>query len=152
MIRFLPDVRHEGESSVAPTHLLDSSVYCQPLKPKPLASVEERWRHLGDRRLAISVICQAEVLYGIELKQSSGLFSLYEVLLSDRLRLLDVDRAVSGAFARAKASARRRGQICSDFDFLIGATAQVHGLILATLNPTHFRFIEGPAIEDWSRA
>ena len=25
------------------THLLDSSVYSQPLKPKPLASVQERW-------------------------------------------------------------------------------------------------------------
>ncbi len=55
------------------THLLDTSVYCQSIKPKPLASVEHRWRALGDQGLATSVICEAELLYGLELKQSPRL-------------------------------------------------------------------------------
>ncbi len=48
------------------THLLDTSVFCQPIKPRPLASVIQRWEALGDGSLAISVLCQAEVLYGID--------------------------------------------------------------------------------------
>ena len=134
------------------THLLDSSVYSQPLRPRPLPRVEERWSLLGDQALSISVICEAEVQFGIELRQSKRLSALYDEVLRDRLHLYPVDRDVSRAFALAKAVARRRGRTCSDFDFLIGATAQVHGLIVATLNPAHFRFIDGLPVEDWSSA
>ena len=132
------------------THLLDSSVYCQPLKPDPLASVEKRWRALGDQALAVSVICEAEVLYGIELKGSAKLNLLYQDVLHGRLQSKPVDREVVEAFALAKASAKKRGNVCSDFDFLIAATASVHGLILATLNAKHFRFVDGLVVEDWS--
>ena len=64
-----------------PTHLLDTSVYCQPLKPKPLPSVERRWRDLGDAALAISAICEAELLYGLEWKQSARLHAQYDRLV-----------------------------------------------------------------------
>ena len=47
------------------THLLDTSVYCQRLKPAPLASVERRWRKLGDAPLCISSICEAELRCGL---------------------------------------------------------------------------------------
>jgi predicted nucleic acid-binding protein len=73
-----------------PSHLLDTSVYCQPIKPKPLPSVEQRWRALGDAALAISVIGEAEVLYGLELKRSARLNSLYDELLKNRLEVLPV--------------------------------------------------------------
>ena len=135
---------------MAATHLLDSSVYCQPLKPLPLKSVVARWKALGDQALATSVICEAEVLFGLELRRSEKLNRLYAEVLRDRLPLYPVDREVSLAFARAKASARKRGKVCSDFDFLIAATAQVHGLAVATLNAQHFRFIEDLEVEDWS--
>ena len=135
---------------MAITHLLDSSVYSQPLKPRPLASVEARWHRLGDHRLAISTLCDAELLFGLELRASAKLFALYDEVLRDRLQSFAVDREVSRAFATVKAAARRRGKTCSDFDFLIGATALIHGLTLATLNPKHFAFIEGLPVEDWS--
>jgi len=134
-----------------PTHLLDTSVYCQPIKPKPLPSVERRWRELGDDALAISVICEAEMLYGLQLKPSAKLNSLYEQLLQDRVQTLTVDAAVAKAFSQIKAAGRKKGFSASDFDFLIAATAKAHGLILATLNVRHFNGIEGLAVEDWSQ-
>ncbi len=60
------------------SHLLDTSVYCQPIKPKPLPSVEHRWRVLGDEALAISVVTEAELLYGLQLAQSRNLQASYE--------------------------------------------------------------------------
>lgn len=133
-----------------PSHLLDTSVYCQPIKPKPLLSVERRWRALGDAALAISVIVEAEVLYGLELKRSPRLDSLYDELLRDRLEVLPVDSSVARSFGRMKAACRKRGFAASDFDLLIAATARTSGLILATLNRRHFEGIEGLAVEDWS--
>ena len=47
------------------THLLDTSVYYQRLKPVPLAAVERRWRKLGDAALGISSICEAELRCGL---------------------------------------------------------------------------------------
>ena len=133
------------------THLLDTSVYCQPVKPVPLVSVQNRWTILGDERLAVSTICEAELLYGLELKGSAKLNAHYNHLLKDRLRLLPVDAEVARVFARLKAWAKRKGHSCSDFDFLIAATAKANNLTLATLNIRHFQWIEGLAVEDWSQ-
>src|SRR4051812_35126913 len=99
------------------THLLDTSAYCQPLKPRPIPNVENRWRALGDAALAVSVICEAEVLYGIELKQSTRLLALYDQLLRHKLKLLPVDATVAKSFAAIKATARKQGFSASDFDF-----------------------------------
>jgi predicted nucleic acid-binding protein len=132
------------------SHLLDTSVYCQPIKPRPLPGVERRWRELGDDALATSVICEAELLYGLQLKQSSRLNALYEELLKGRLAVLPIDSATAGEFSRMKAIARSRGFAASDFDFLIAATAKAHDLTLATLNVRHFSGIEGLTVEDWS--
>jgi predicted nucleic acid-binding protein len=63
---------------MALSHLLDTAVYCQPVKPNALAPVRERWTALGDEALAISVICEAEVLYGLELKKSARLEALLQ--------------------------------------------------------------------------
>lgn len=134
-----------------PSHLLDTSVYCQPIKPKPQPSVEQRWRTLGDAALAISVIDEAEVLYGLELKQSPRLNARYDQLLKNRLQILIVDSAVAKTFSQMKVACRKKGFAASDFDLLIAATAKTHGLILATLNVRHFIDIEGLAVEDWSR-
>ncbi len=134
-----------------PSHLLDTSVYCQPIKPKPLPSVEQRWRELGDEALAISAICEAELLYGIEWKQYVKLQAHYDQLLKNRIQVLSVDTAVAKQFGQIKAACRKKGFVASDFDFLIAATAKAHGLALATLNFRHFSSIEGVAVEDWSR-
>ena len=98
---------------MALSHLLDTSVYCQPIKPRPLTPVRERWLALGDDNLAISAICEAEVLYGLELKKSVQLEALYEGLLKERLRVLPVDSGVAQHFAALKAWARTKAQLLS---------------------------------------
>lgn len=135
---------------MTPTHLLDTSVYSQVLKPSPLPSVVQRWRQLGDDRLAISSICEAELLYGLALRGSRRLYASYERVLKDRLQMLVVDRAVATAFASAKAAQRQKGQMVADLDLLIAATAKAYGLVVATTNAKHFLLLEGVAVEDWS--
>lgn len=136
---------------MALSHLLDTSVYCQPIKPTPLLPVRARWTALGDDALAVSAICEAEVLYGLELKKSAKLVALYDGLLRERLRVLSVDSGVAKHFASLKAWAKVNGRSPSDFDLLIAATARGHALTLATLNIRHFHGFPDLMVEDWSQ-
>ncbi len=136
---------------MARSHLLDTSVYCQPIKPRPLESVRARWMTLGDDALAISVICEAELLYGLELKQSARLKTLYQGLLAERLRVLPVDSGIAKLFASLKSWAKANGRALSDFDLLVAATARAHNLTLATLNIRHFQGLPHVIAEDWSQ-
>ena len=63
-----------------------------------------------------------------------------------------VDTMVARSFSQIKTACRKKGFVASDFDFLIAATAQAHGLVLATLNIRHFHGMESLAVEDWSQA
>ena len=94
---------------MALTHLLDTSVFCQPIKPRPLAPVIQRWEALGDQALAVSVLCQAEVLYGIALKGSARLQSAYAAVLAGRLTMFPVDEAECQTYAEIPPSWRKRG-------------------------------------------
>jgi predicted nucleic acid-binding protein len=136
---------------MAPSHLLDTSVYSQPLKPQPLPSVERHWRRHGDDALAISVICEAELRFGIEKKQSAKLRRDFATLLQGRFLSFDITIPIAAAFGELKAQALRKGLAPSDFDLLIAATAKIHGLTVATLNVRHFTGLDGVAVEDWSQ-
>ena len=136
---------------MARTHLLDTSVFCQPIRPRPLPSVRRRWEQLGDERLCTSAICDAEVLVGLEKRGSERLWDAYRALLDGRLPVLSVDRPVAQAHARLCARMDELGLRRPAFDLLIAATASAHGLVVATCNYRDFAPIEGVAVEDWSR-
>jgi predicted nucleic acid-binding protein len=136
---------------VAISHLLDTSVYCQPLRKKPAPPVVSRWKSLGDPALCVSVLCEAEVLQGLEAKDSPALWNRYRSLLEGRLPVLDLTPAVARTYAAMAGPMIRSGKPRPVVDLLIAATAKSSGLVLATLNPRHFEGVEGLAVEDWSR-
>ncbi|MDD2706703.1 MAG: type II toxin-antitoxin system VapC family toxin [Verrucomicrobiae bacterium] len=132
------------------SHLLDTCVYCQPIRRHPLESVMRWMDAIGDRHMAISVICEVEILFGINRLHGGQLRHVYECLLKDRFPILTIDQRVAVTAAEIKFKRESRGQPMAPFDLLIAATAKTHRLILATLNAKHFAGIEGLAVEDWS--
>ncbi len=136
---------------MAVSHLLDTSVYCQPLRKTPLSAVVNRWKTLGEASFCVSVLCEAEVLQGLEAKGSTALWDRYRNLLEGRLPVIDVTHEVARAYATMAGPLIRRGNPRPMVDLLIAATAKSAGLVLATLNSRHFEQIEGLAVEDWSR-
>lgn len=131
------------------THLLDTSVYSQRLKPKPHPEVVRRWSTVGDHRLGISAICEAELLYGLQKRDSARLWQEYRSALENKLTLLPVDLGVAQRFAALKVHMERLGKPRADFDLLIAATALRHNLILATGNVRHFEDLPGLRVENW---
>jgi tRNA(fMet)-specific endonuclease VapC len=52
-------------------------------------------------------------------------------------------------FGRLRALLRRGGQLITDFDLAIAATALAHGLTVVTHNTRHFSRIPGLLLDDW---
>lgn len=135
------------------THLLDTSIYSQPLRRPESRSLPalERWRILGDAGLAICVLSDAEIRVGLLRRGSSRMDRCYEESLKGRLPAYAVDATVAETFADIKARQLAIGQPVGDIDLIIAACARTHGLIVATLNHRDFSRIEGLAWEDWGR-
>ena len=132
-------------------YLLDTSVYSQPLKKKPLAEVVSRWKQHPESDYAVSSVVEVEVLYGVFLSRNPSLVEGYRALLKGRFPVLAFDAACAEMYAAAQAQAAAIGRTYPAFDLMIGVTALRHGLILATCNTKDFQGIDGLTVEDWSK-
>lgn len=135
---------------MALTHLLDTSVYSQPIKDRPVDAVLDRWSDLGELAVATSVVCLAEVLQGLEQRNSDKYWGRYRELLEGRYPVLAIDEVVAAEFARLAAQLRNLGKPRPVLDLMIAATARCHHLTVATLNARDFSGIPGLSVEDWS--
>ena len=55
-----------------PACLLDTSVYSQPLRRRPVVQALKRWDTLGDAQCMVSVVSVAEVEFGLHLEASQN--------------------------------------------------------------------------------
>lgn len=132
------------------THLLDTSVYTERLRKDPLQTVIKNWSDSGNASLAISSICEAEVLFILEKQASHRLWTEYKLYLKNQLVVLPLDSHVLETYGRIKAEIAKIRLFMGEFDLLIGATALANNLTVATLNAKEFEKIPGLVVEDWS--
>lgn len=132
-------------------YLLDTSVYCQPIKRDPNSVCQKRWQKAGDSILAVPTMIIAEIEYGLFLKSSERLWSAYRAILKDRLPILQFDVSSASVFGELKAKQNQVGKTVDDFDLAIAAIAINHNLTVATLNSRHFTLIDMLQWEDWSK-
>ena len=135
--------------SMALTHLLDTSVYSQPIKKKPLQTVIDHWKTFGDNNLCISIFCETEILQGLEMKQSDNLWNAYYSILKDSLPIIEFSMEAAKVYARIQANCVKKGKTRPVFDLLIASTAIANNLILATCNYKDYKDIPGLIVEDW---
>lgn len=136
---------------MALTHLLDTSVYSQPIRDRPIERVLERWSEHKDSNLCISAIVHAEILQGLLDRQSKKYWRRYRELLERYYPVLAFDEAVADTYSRLAIELKRTGKSKPMADLMIAATARHHGLIVATLNARDFEGIPGVAVENWGR-
>ncbi|MDA3941728.1 MAG: type II toxin-antitoxin system VapC family toxin [Spirochaetia bacterium] len=134
---------------MALTHLLDTSVYSQPIKKKPLKTVITNWESIGDQNLCISIFCETEILQGLEMKKSDKLWNAYNSILKDSLPIIYFTMETAKVYVKIQASCVRTGRTRPVFDLLIASTAIANNLILATCNYKDFKDIPGLKVENW---
>jgi len=135
---------------MALTHLLDTSVFSQPIRDVPLDMVLRRWSEQNDASLCISAIVHAELQQGLMDRDSKKYWRRYKELLENRYVIIPFDAPVAEHYSRLLIELKRTGKPKPMADLMIAATARHHGLIVATLNGKDFAGIPGLQVENWA--
>jgi tRNA(fMet)-specific endonuclease VapC len=127
-------------------YLLDTNICAFYFRGK--YNIVEKLVKIGLSKCAISEITLAELKFGIELsnykKENNEKLDIFTELVS----IIQIRNAIP-LYAREKARLKSINKAIDDFDLLIGTTAVVNDLILATDNVKHLSRIEKIKIENW---
>lgn len=132
------------------SYLLDTNVLSELVKKRPSSAVLERLGSIPLEHLSTSSICITELRYGAARHpQGSALWAriVSEVLPGIQIVFLAQEEAERAGDLLADLESR--GETIGIEDVLIGATALVHDLVVATRNVKHFDRIEGLTVESW---
>ncbi|MGH2559172.1 MAG: type II toxin-antitoxin system VapC family toxin [Thermomicrobiales bacterium] len=136
--------------------LLDTNTVSEAVKPRPDPNVAAWINQLDEALTFVSVATLAEVRHGIELmvagRRRRQLTTWLDEELPDRFggRILEIDRRVADSWGVVMARAQRLGASISVMDCFFAATAEVHGLTLATRNVRHFAPLGIPIFNPWT--
>jgi tRNA(fMet)-specific endonuclease VapC len=97
---------------------------------------------------SFSLISRYEILRGLKAKQAQRQAAAFEAFCAAN-EVMPVTDAVIERASDIYAALHRLGQLISDADILIAATALEHGWALSTNNENHFSRISGLAIDNW---
>jgi tRNA(fMet)-specific endonuclease VapC len=86
-----------------------------------------------------SVVVLYEIEYGLIRSHSMKSLSLFKTLVQRTVRAYPVDEEVALLAAKTRADQEARGNIFHTEDLLIGATAKVLGVPVATANESDFK-------------
>ena len=116
--------------------LVDTNVLSELARPSPNAAVA-KWASLLDH-MVISVITLDEVFHGLTLKPKPRVQHWFESFVASRCQTLDVSAAIARHAGILRGQLAARGQVRTQADMLIAATAALHGLTVATRNVEDF--------------
>lgn len=133
--------------------LLDTNVLSEAMKPSPREHVVDWLRQVDDGYL--SVITLHELDFGIALLPASRRRANLETLVRELLdvyadRLLPIAEHEARTAADLRLKARLQGRVLHLADALIGATAVVNDLTLATRNVGDFASLGVRLFDPWS--
>ena len=128
-------------------YLLDTNICIYLFKGK--FNLDKKLIEVGLSNCAISEITYAELIYGAEKsKKREANLDLVENFTS-QIIILPIFNGIK-IFAKEKARLRKEGEIISDFDLLIGATAIANKMIMVTNNVSEFSRMRNINIENWA--
>ncbi len=129
--------------------MLDTDISSYIIRRRP-QSVHERLRALDSDQLCISVVVEAELLYGVKSKGSPRALSSYVADLLRRVTILDWTRAAAQHYADIRTALESSGTPIGNMDLMIAAHARSVGAVLVTNNEKHFRRVAGLKVENWA--
>jgi tRNA(fMet)-specific endonuclease VapC len=130
-------------------YLLDTNTVSYIIKGNRLR-VRERLLRVPMAEVGISVITEAELLFGLARRpEATKLKTVVEELLL-RVEVLPWDSAAAQQYSRIRATLEHGGEPMGNLDLMIAAQALSSDLVLLS-SDTVFRRVKGLKIEDWSR-
>jgi tRNA(fMet)-specific endonuclease VapC len=134
---------------VATRYLLDTNTVSYVLKGN-FPSVRERLQEVPISAVSISVITEAELLFGVaKLPHARKLAILVEEFLR-RIEILPWDSSAARHYARLRAGLEESGQPMGNLDLMIAAQGVALEATVVT-NDRVFRRIKDLRLEDWTK-
>lgn len=122
-------------------YLIDTDWVAEYLKGRD--PVTRTLNSLATEELAISIITYGEIYEGIYYSRDPKRSEQGFLQFLRGTAVLPLNRPIMKEFARIRGQLRKVGQIITDPDILIAATAIYHDLTLLTNNKRHFSRIPG---------
>jgi len=130
-------------------YLLDTNVVSFHIRASS-ARLQRRLRRVKADSVALSVVTEMEIRYGLARNPSLKIAPLVEAFLAG-MTILPLDSKVAVAYARVRSALESIGTPIGPLDLMIGAHARAVGATLITANVREFRRIPGLKIADWTR-
>ncbi len=130
-------------------HLLDTDTASYLIKGHT-PQVEARLATIPPSMVCISVVTQAELLYGLKTlppahRLHAGVRQFLKII-----RILPWDSDAAGFYADIRHQLVTKGQTIGEMDMMIAAHALAVGAVLVTNNIKHFKRIRAPlALTNW---
>ena len=120
-------------------YILDSDWIINLLAGKKGA--EDSIQRFDPKDIVISLVTVAEIYESaFHFANPQEHLTIFRSFL-EHFQLLNLNLPIVEKFAEVRAHLRRRGQMISDFDILLGATALHYDLLVLTYNKKHFQRI-----------
>ena len=119
--------------------LADTNVISELMRRQPNPGALA-WRDMTDAmhgQVTISVITVDEIFYGLLRKPNAALLAWFDSFIA-RNQVLDITEVIARRAGEMRGLLATRGQVRSQADMLIAATAQVHALTLVTRSVRDF--------------
>jgi tRNA(fMet)-specific endonuclease VapC len=129
--------------------LLDTDTLSEVMKGVDTAVQDNARQYLrAFGHFTFSLITRYEILRGLKARRATRQIARFEQRCQQSVVLPITDEIIIQA-ADLYALLHQEGQLISDADILIAATALRHNLVMVTENVDHFRRIPGLRIESW---
>jgi predicted nucleic acid-binding protein len=135
--------------------LLDTNVVSEWVRPQPDRNVISWLAELDEDRVFISVISFAEIRRGVEMlpagrrRERLGAWLAEELPARFEERILDIDPRVAETWGVVMARGQKIGLTLGSMDAFVAATAEAHGLTLATRNVKDFQNLGISLLDPW---
>lgn len=130
--------------------LIDTDILSAIMRKHPLAVNQARIYITAYGKFTFSVITRYEVLRGLKIKGAQNQIATFDSLCNISQVIPLTDEIVTIA-AGIYSDLHQRGELVSDADILIAASALIYGLAIVTNNEKHFNRIPHLRIENWLR-
>jgi tRNA(fMet)-specific endonuclease VapC len=131
--------------------LLDTDTLSEIIKGRNAAVQPRAVQYLTEYgSFSFSLITRFEILRGLKAKNATAQLAAFDARCQASAVLPITDEIIVRA-ADLYADLKRRGELISDADLIIAATATVHNLVLVTTNTAHFQRIAGLALDCWTQ-
>ena len=130
-------------------YILDTCIFVDYIRGKN-EHVRQKVRSCNPKQIKIPAIVVAELLHGAyhSKRVEENLMQTLDFLAD--FEILSFGAEEADAYGRIRASLERKGQVISDNDMFIAATALIRNAILVTNNTREFSRIDGLKLDDWT--